>query len=207
MTYFRRLEVNSESAITNSAGSIICGIFSIMMFLLFIGLPAQDAHEKIYPILKGVRPYKPEVTVTDISRPTLSSQIALNEALFSPIINKAANKHNIDPALVKAIILVESGYDAMATSEKGAIGLMQIMPNTVSGLSTEDMYNPVHNINAGVEYLRSLLNQFGGDLELAIAAYNAGSSKVREYQGVPPYDATKNFVKEVFEYYKFYQGV
>jgi soluble lytic murein transglycosylase-like protein len=199
--------VNNESAIINSAGSIVCGIFSIMMFLLFIGIPAQDAQEKIHPILKGVRPYKPDVIVTDISKPILNNQMALKEALFSAIINKAANRHNVDPALVKAIILVESGYDPTATSEKGAIGLMQIMPNTVTELSTEDMYNPVHNINAGVEYLRILLNQFGGDLELAIAAYNAGSSKVREYQGIPPYESTKNFVKEVFEYYKFYQGV
>jgi soluble lytic murein transglycosylase-like protein len=207
MTYFRRLEVNSESAIINSAGSLVCGIFSVMMFLLFIGLPVQDTQEKIYPILKGVRPYNPGVIDADISRQVPGNQFALKEALFSPIINKAANKYNIDPALVKAIILAESGYDPMATSEKGAIGLMQIMPNTVTELSTEDMYNPVHNINAGVEYLRFLLNQFGGDLELAIAAYNAGSSKVREYQGVPPYESTKNFVKEVFEYYKFYQGV
>jgi len=199
--------VNSESAIKNSAGSLVCGIFSIMMFLLFIGLPAQGTQEKIYPILKGVRPYKPAVIDAGISRSIPGDKFALKEALFSPIIKKAADKHNIDAALVKAIILVESGYDPMATSEKGAIGLMQIMPNTVTGLSTEDMYNPVHNINAGVEYLRFLLNQFGGDLELAIAAYNAGSSKVREYQGVPPYESTKNFVKEVLEYYKFYQGV
>jgi len=199
--------VNSKSTIINSAGSVVCGIFSLMMFLIFIGLPGQDSQEKIYPILKGVHPYKQDVVDTDILKPVLNDHLMLKEALFSSIIKKAADKHKIDPALIKAIIFVESGYDPMATSKKGAIGLMQIMPDTFTDLSMEDMYNPVHNINAGVEYLRFLLNQFGGDLELAIAAYNAGSSKVREYQGIPPYESTKNFVKEVFEYYKFYQGI
>jgi soluble lytic murein transglycosylase-like protein len=199
--------VNSKSTTINSAGSVVCGIFSLMMFLIFIGLPGQDTREKIYPILKGVHPYKLDIVATGISKPALNEHIILKEALFYSIIKKAADKHKIDPALIKAIIFVESGYDPMATSKKGAIGLMQIMPDSFTDLSMEDMYNPVHNINAGVEYLRFLLNQFGGDLELAIAAYNAGSSKVREYQGIPPYESTKNFVKEVFEYYKFYQGV
>jgi soluble lytic murein transglycosylase-like protein len=197
--------VNSESAIINSAGSVVCGIFSLIMFLVCIGLPGQDAQEKMYPILKGVHPYKQDVVDAEISKPVLNDEIALKEALFSSIIKKAADKHKIDPALIKAIIFVESGYDPMATSKKGAIGLMQIMPDTFTGLSMEDMYNPVHNINAGVEYLRFLLNQFGGDLELAIAAYNAGCTKVRENGSIP--QSTKNFVKEVFEYYKLYQGV
>jgi soluble lytic murein transglycosylase-like protein len=199
--------VNNQSAIINPAGSVVCGIFSLMMFLIFIGLPGQDAQQKICPILKGVHPYKQDVVDAGISSPIPNGQIALREALFSSIIKEAADRHKIDPALIKAIIFVESGYDPMATSKKGAIGLMQIMPDSFTDLSMEDMYNPVHNINAGVEYLRFLLNQFGGDLELAIAAYNAGSSRVREYRGIPPYESTKNFVREVFEYYKFYQGV
>jgi len=198
--------VSSESTIINSAGSVVCGIFSLMMFLIFIGLPGHDIQEKISPVLKGVHPYKQDVVKADISK-TVLNEITLKEALFSSIIKNAADKHKIDPALIKAIIFVESGYDPMATSKKGAVGLMQIMPDTFASLSTEDMYNPVHNINAGVEYLKFLLNQFDGDLELAIAAYNAGSSKVREYRGIPPYESTKNFVKEVFEYYKFYQGI
>jgi soluble lytic murein transglycosylase-like protein len=198
--------VDSESIMINSAGPIVCGIFSIMMFLLYLGLPVQDTHEKIFPVLKGVRPYKADIAEMDFSKPSLNYQITIKEALYFPIIYKAADKHNLDPALIKAIILAESGYDPKATSKKGAIGLMQIMPDTASGMSVEDMYDPVYNINAGVEHLKFLLEEFGGDLELALAAYNAGSSKVHEYQGVPPFEATKKFVKEVFEHYRHYQG-
>jgi soluble lytic murein transglycosylase-like protein len=198
--------VNSESMLINSAGSIACGIFSIMMIFFFIGFPEQGIHETIYPIMKGPKPYNLEMTDISSSKPYLNYQISKRESLFSPMINKIANKHNIDPALIKAIILAESGYNPMATSEKGAVGLMQIMPNTATALGTEDMYNPVHNINTGVYYLKTLMNQFGGDLELTIAAYNAGSSKVLEYQGIPPYETTRHFVKKVFEYYRHYQN-
>jgi soluble lytic murein transglycosylase-like protein len=198
--------MNSESILINSAGSIACGIFSIMMIFFFIGLPQQVSHEKISPVLKGPRPYKIGVTDISSSCPYIDNQVNERESLFSPIIIKAADKHNVDPALIKAIIMAESGYDPKATSTKGAVGLMQIMPKTATAFSLEDMYNPVHNINAGVEYLKNLLIQFGGDLELAIAAYNAGSSKVLEYQGIPPYETTRHFVKKVFEYYRYYQG-
>lgn len=198
--------MDSESIMINSAGPIVCGIFSIMMFLLYLGLPVQDTHEKIFPVLKGVRPYKADVAEVEVSKPSLKYQSAIKEALYSPIINKAAVKNNLDPALIKAIILAESGYDPQATSKKGAVGLMQIMPDTTTGISVEDMYDPVYNINTGAEHLKVLLEEFEGDLELALAAYNAGSSKVHEYQGVPPFEATKNFVKEVFENYRHYQG-
>jgi len=177
-----------------------------MMIFFFIGLSTLGTHEKVCPIMKGSRPYKLDCTDMNSSKPYLNYQVSKRESLFSPIIIKAANKHNIDPALIKAIILAESDYNPMATSEKGAVGLMQIMPYTATSLSPEDMYNPIHNIDAGVEYLKILLNQFGGDLELTIAAYNAGSSKVREYQGIPPYETTRHFVKKVFEYYRYYQG-
>jgi soluble lytic murein transglycosylase-like protein len=199
--------VNSESILINSAGSVACGIFSIMMIFFLIGFPAeQGIHEKLNPIIKGVRPFKAGIIDEDFSKTYLNYQVTKRESQFSPIINKAADKHKIDAALIKAIILAESGYNPLATSEKGAVGLMQIMPGTAMALSTEDMYNPVHNIDAGVEYLKLLLDEFGGDLALAIAAYNAGSSKVHEYQGIPPYEGTRHFVKEVFEYYRHYQG-
>lgn len=199
--------MNSESILINSAGSIACGIFSIMIIFFFICLPAQDVQVKISPVLKEPRPYKMDVAYMDISNPYLNYKISKRESLFSPIISQAAEKHNLDPALIKAIIMAESSYNPMAKSKKGAVGLMQIMPLTATSLGAGDMYNPVHNINAGVAYLKKLMDQFDGDLELTLAAYNAGSRKVREYKGVPPYEATIHYVKKVFEYYRQYQGV
>jgi soluble lytic murein transglycosylase-like protein len=102
--------------------------------------------------------------------------------------------------------MAESGYDPKAVSKKGALGLMQLMPGTADELELEDPFDPFHNVNAGVKYLKGLLNEFEGDLELAIAAYNAGSKKVREFNGIPPYKTTRNYVKKVFQYYRYYQN-
>jgi len=198
--------MDSESMLINSAGSIACGIFSVIMIFFFIGLPTYNSQDNNLTVIKGSRPYKLYITETDSSNPHPDFYISRKESQFSSIITQAADKHDVDPALVRAIIMAESAYNPMATSKKGAVGLMQIMPQTAATLGMEDMYNPVHNINAGVKYLKKLLNQFGGDLELTLAAYNAGSTKVMEYQGVPPYKATRHYVEEVFKYYRHYQG-
>ena len=102
--------------------------------------------------------------------------------------------------------MAESGYNPRAISKKGAIGLMQVMPTTASDLGIKDLYNPEYNVDAGVRYIKKLLKQFNGDLRLALAAYNAGSKKVRKYRGIPPFKSTHQYIKKVFEYYQFYQG-
>jgi soluble lytic murein transglycosylase-like protein len=127
------------------------------------------------------------------------------ERVYHPIIVKAAGRYKVDPALVKAIIMVESSYNPNAVSRKGAKGLMQLMPRTAASLGVEDIFNPEHNIDAGVRYFSTLLNQFNGDTRLALAAYNAGSRKVRKYDGIPPFKATQLYVKKVFEYYNYYK--
>jgi soluble lytic murein transglycosylase-like protein len=127
------------------------------------------------------------------------------ERLFHPIILQAASQHKVDPALIKAIIMAESGYDPQAISKKGARGLMQLMPRTAEALGVEDTFNPHHNINAGVKYFTQLLKQFKGDVTLALAAYNAGSRRVIESQGIPPIKATQLYIKKVFEYYHYYK--
>jgi len=101
--------------------------------------------------------------------------------------------------------MAESGYNSKAVSNKGARGLMQLMPSTAEMLGVEDYYHPEHNINAGVKYFKQLLDQFDGNVKLALAAYNAGSGRVKEYNGVPPYKATQEYVKKVLEYYQFYK--
>ncbi len=196
--------MKKRSVFKRQSGSVICALFSTMMIYGIIGLPADEACLNACPSIKCPRPCR-DVT-SDISRADRESDLTekIEEDSFYPIIHRAAAEHDVDPALVKAIIMAESRYDPMATSKKGAIGLMQIMPRTASSFSAGDMYDPVHNINAGVEYLKNLLNQFEGNLELALAAYNAGPGKVREYQGMPPYEVTILFVKRVFEYYRYY---
>ena len=127
------------------------------------------------------------------------------ERLFHLIILQEAGRHEIDPALVKAIIMAESGYNPNAISEKGAKGLMQLMPSTAQALGVEDAFNPEQNISGGVRYFKRLVNRFDGDIKLALAAYNAGSKKVRHYQGIPPYKSTHYYIKKVFKYYELYK--
>jgi soluble lytic murein transglycosylase-like protein len=125
---------------------------------------------------------------------------------FHPIILRAANRHEVDPALVKAIIMVESRYNPLAISKQGAKGLMQLMPRTARSLGVEDSFNPEHNVNGGVKYLKQLLDEFDDNLKFALAAYNAGSSKVRRHRGIPPIKSTQYYVSKVFQYYQYYKN-
>jgi soluble lytic murein transglycosylase-like protein len=127
------------------------------------------------------------------------------ERRFHPIILQQAIRHKVDPALVKAIIMAESGYNPNAISKKGAQGLMQLMPSTAEALGVEDAFNPEQNISGGVRYFKQLVNRFDGDVKLALAAYNAGSKIVRHYQGVPPFKSTHYYIEKVFEYYELYK--
>jgi soluble lytic murein transglycosylase-like protein len=121
---------------------------------------------------------------------------------FDQIIISTANKHKIDPALIKAVIKAESNFNHQAVSPVGAQGLMQLMPATASQLQVEDAFHPEKNIEGGVRYLRYLLNLYGGNLTLALAAYNAGEGAVAKYHNqVPPYRETKNYVNRVLSFY------
>ena len=128
------------------------------------------------------------------------------EHLYHPIIIQTSSRHQVDPAIVKAIIMAESGFNPRAISKAGAKGLMQLMPNTAKALGVEDAFNPQQNISGGVRYFKQLLNRFNGDIELALAAYNAGSATVRRYKGVPPFKATQHYIKKVFKYYQLYKN-
>jgi len=128
-----------------------------------------------------------------------------NPEEFEPIIKSVASEFGVDKNLVKAVIHAESGYNPNAVSPKGAQGLMQLMPRTAEGLKVSNTFDPKDNIRGGVRYLRFLLDTFNGDVALALAAYNAGLSKVNQYGGVPPYAETQNYVSRVLSYHKSYQ--
>lgn len=127
-----------------------------------------------------------------------------NPAEFDQIINSCSTEFGVDKYLVKAVIHAESGYNPNALSRKGAAGLMQLMPGTAQGLKVADSFNPADNIRGGVRYLRFLLDTFKGNVTLALAAYNAGLSRVAKYGGVPPYEETRNYVSKVLNYQKNY---
>lgn len=125
---------------------------------------------------------------------------------FEPIIKSLASEYGVDKSLVKAVIHAESGYNPNAVSSKGAQGLMQLMPKTAQGLKVGNSFDPKENIRGGIRYLRFLLDTFKGDVTLALAAYNAGLSRVSQYGGVPPYQETRNYISKVLAYQKTYQN-
>ncbi len=124
---------------------------------------------------------------------------------FNSLIIKFAEKYNIDPLLIRAVIKVESDFEVEAISRKGAQGLMQLMPQTAHYLGVEDVWDPHHNIEGGVKYLREMFDKFNNNLSLALAAYNAGPNKVKQYGRIPPYPETQRFVREVIKYYRYYK--
>jgi soluble lytic murein transglycosylase-like protein len=133
-------------------------------------------------------------------------KLARNPDEFDAIITSCAREFGVDKSLVKAVIHAESGYNPNAVSRKGATGLMQLMPSTAQGLKVADAFNPEDNIRGGVRYLRFLLDTFKGNVSLALAAYNAGLTKVARYGGVPPYEETRNYVSKVLNYQKNYMS-
>ena len=116
-------------------------------------------------------------------------------------IEQAARRHNVDANLVRALIRVESNFNPQAVSRKGAIGLMQLMPQTARQLNVTNPYDPVQNVDAGVRHLKKLLQDFGGNVKLSLAAYNAGAGAVHRSAGIPNYAETKNYVKRISALY------
>lgn len=115
----------------------------------------------------------------------------------------SARQHRIDPLLVRAVILTESAGQRRATSPKGAMGLMQLMPATARRFGVADPYDPDQNIAGGARYLRWLLDRYGGDVMLALAGYNAGEGAVDRYGGIPPYRETRTYVRTVRDTHQF----
>ncbi len=120
-------------------------------------------------------------------------------ARLSAIVNQAADQYAVDKALVQAVIHAESAFNTRAVSAKGAIGLMQLMPETALHYGVRDLFDPKQNIVGGVRYLRDLLDAFGNDQRLALAAYNAGENSVLRYGGVPPFPETVNYIDRVLK--------
>ena len=169
--------------------------------LLYICAPAVSADVKITVDATGKKVIFNEPSAARTRRFS-ASLVMPPEAQLSDIIDQHAYAADLDPKLVRAVIQVESGYNARALSNKGAIGLMQLMPQTARDLGVSDPYDPSDNIHGGTTYLRQLLTQFEERIELAVAAYNAGPNAVKKYGGVPPYDETVDYVQRVIALYE-----
>ncbi|MBU0498463.1 MAG: lytic transglycosylase domain-containing protein [Gammaproteobacteria bacterium] len=144
----------------------------------------------------------PGVTQPGASRGWDPVKYRLNKERYSPIINEAARRVRLRPELLHAMVKAESGYDPGALSRAGARGLMQLIPETAKRYGVKDISDPYQNVDGGSRYMRDLLQMFGFDLTLALAAYNSGENNVKKYANqVPPFPETQVYVKKVLEYY------
>jgi soluble lytic murein transglycosylase-like protein len=122
--------------------------------------------------------------------------------LYDPVIKKVAGKYRIDPALVHIIIRAESNYDSFAISDKGAMGLMQLMPATAKQYGVNNVFDSAQNIEGGIRYIGDLVRLYDGQTRLVLAAYNAGQEAVRKYKGIPPYPETRAYIAGIMKNYK-----
>ena len=125
---------------------------------------------------------------------------------YDEVIRSASDRHSIDADLVRAVIKAESDFNSNARSRKGAMGLMQLMPDTARLHNVLNAFDPVDNIEGGVRHLRMLLERYQGDLRLSLAAYNAGSGAVEKHGGIPPFVETREYVRRVLHFYEAFRG-
>lgn len=157
--------------------------------ITIVSKPARPVGSSAYPAYPSGR--------TPVSRNFQNHRVE-----YAPLINAAANKYRLDPALLHAVIRAESAYNPWAVSHKGAVGLMQLMPGTAARYGVRDRQDPGENIEGGARYLSDLIDMFPTDLRLAIAAYNAGENAVkRNGNKVPPIQETRDYVVRVLDYY------
>jgi soluble lytic murein transglycosylase-like protein len=137
-----------------------------------------------------------------VFQPVKADNVSLPAPEINDLVEQTASRHQIDPQLVHAIIKVESEYDPRAVSRKGAMGLMQLIPETAQRFGVANPFNPKENIEGGVSYLKHLLDLFRGDLFLSLAAYNAGEAAVQRFGGIPSFAETQNYVRKVTDIYQ-----
>ena len=142
--------------------------------------------------------------IREPSSPVLGQTYTSNS--FDDFILSASSRHSMDADLIRAVIKTESDFNSNARSSKGAMGLMQLMPDTARQHNVFDAYNPLENIEGGVRHLRLLLSRYRGNVELSLAAYNAGINAVERHGGIPPYAETREYVRRVLRFYDGYRA-
>ena len=193
----------------------------MLLGLLLAAAGAQAAEVYVYREPAGTRLFTDQrvrdpayVFISKFGRPTAYvsckgiSSAGLDARLrsYEDLIVKYADQQGVEPALVKAVMRVESCFDHRAVSRVGARGLMQLMPGTAADMGVSDSFDPAQNIRGGVTYLRLMLDRFGNNQKLALAAYNAGPGAVTKHQGVPPFKETQAYVEKVRSHYERYRS-
>ncbi|HBL29547.1 MAG TPA: hypothetical protein DD490_22155 [Acidobacteria bacterium] len=178
--------------------SLKTGTCALVALLAFTALAESDVRITTGP---DGRKIIYNETPTQLARRTSGQLVPIPDAQLVPLIERHSQLQNLDPRLVRAVIQAESGYNQRALSNKGAIGLMQLMPGTANQLRV-DPWNAEENLRGGTTYLRQLLDRFQGRLEWAVAAYNAGPGAVERHRGIPPYRETKEYVRRVLSLYQ-----
>ena len=174
---------------------------------LEITLQRINSIEKQFQALanEGKAPDKDFQSILDSSIHTNYGDDVSKEEI-NQLIEAYSQKNGLDSDFVRAVVKQESGFNENATSKCGAAGLMQLMPGTAKGLGVTDPYDAEQNVKGGTKMLANLLKTYGGNKELALAAYNAGGGAVKKYGGIPPYQETQNYVKNVLSIYNRYKG-
>jgi soluble lytic murein transglycosylase-like protein len=207
-----------------AAAAILCGFFAsyqmkkpaiialaaaLLIGLLMVSTAPADVY--VYKDRNGVLTFTNvpnhagyKRVLRDIPRqPSVSLR---DDATYDEFIRTASGRYNIDANLIRAVIKAESDFKVTARSNKGAMGLMQLMPDTARLHNVSDAYDPGENVEGGVRHLRMLLDRYQGDLELSLAAYNAGSAAVEKHRGIPPFPETREYVRRVLQFYDSYRS-
>jgi soluble lytic murein transglycosylase-like protein len=163
------------------------------------------------PTMRAARQAAQEVTGYASKAPAAGkgrgTSTAPTPAAMDSVIEAAATRHGVDPNLVRAIVRVESNFNPHAVSRKGAMGLMQLMPATAQSMNVSNAFDPNQNVDAGVRHLKSLLDNYNGNVPLTLAAYNAGSGAVKRNNGIPPFRETQDYVRKITKLYNYNGGI
>lgn len=182
-------------------------VAAVSFLVLFAGQPPAGAELYQFIDRDGTAhltnvPTDPRYKRIDLESGKIRPRLSQHE--LNRTIARYSRKHGIHPALLRAVIKAESDFNPSAVSKAGALGLMQLMPETAMSLQVRDPFDPEQNIRGGATYLRRLLDRFQGNLPLALAAYNAGESVVNRYMALPPIRETRRYVARVLRYYRNY---
>lgn len=193
-----------------TAFGVVSGYYSIAVLVIVVSMPAGTLLSNTGAKASGEAVPHPDVPHLELAMVAKQRRMPYSPAWkseepplwtvrsrYDQLIETTARRHDVDPALVKAIVQAESAFDPEAVSRSGAQGLMQVLPTTASRFSIKNLTDPRQNLRAGVLYLKYLLELFDGDVTMAVAAYNAGPNSVRRHRGVPPYNETRNYLTKV----------
>jgi len=184
----------------------------ILTAVLFLCTTAVPLHADVYRYLdeEGIPCFTNLIPPTDTYRVIIKERKRFSgprsTKRYDGHLREASRKHDIPFPLIKAVVKAESDFDPRAVSEKGAKGLMQIMPSNFKALKIQDPFDPHENIMGGALHLRRLLDRFNGSVRLALAAYNAGIESVERFKGIPPIPETEDYVRRVMKFYRIFQG-